>query len=264
MGPLLLPQPGVVLDHVRVASMLAQGRGRRLGAALRGRSPEADEHRTSAGPPRHVEALGLERGVSERARGCGQPLGIVGDAPGAHGLRRARVEAKGDLHDQAERAERAGEQLREVVAGDVLDHLAAGLGDRAVRQSHGDAHDQVARRAVAVAQRPRVAGGEDAADRGLRGARRIEREHLSGRGEALLGLAHRHAGLDNGGQVALVVLDDAVQARGAEHEVGRLRHMAPSRAGAAAADADAPARREQLRGLLRGGRGLGVRGRRGH
>ena len=43
-----------------------------------------------------------------------------------------------------EGAERADHQLAEVVAGDVLDHPAAGLGDHAVGAHHGDADQQVA------------------------------------------------------------------------------------------------------------------------
>ena len=62
------------------------------------------------------------------------------------------------LGDQAERAVGAGEQLAEVVAGDVLHDLAAGLGDGAVGPDHGDADEQVARRAVAEAQRACGAG----------------------------------------------------------------------------------------------------------
>ena len=45
--------------------------------------------------------------------------------------------------------------LREVVAGDVLHDLAAGAGDRAVREHERDAEDEVARRAEAVPQRAR-------------------------------------------------------------------------------------------------------------
>ena len=50
------------------------------------------------------------------------------------------------------------EELGEVIAGDVLDDLAAGVRDRTVRQRDGHAEDEVARRAVAMAQRARVGG----------------------------------------------------------------------------------------------------------
>ena len=47
------------------------------------------------------------------------------------------MQPHGDRGDQPERPERAREQLRQVIARDVLDHLAAGLGDGAVAQHHG-------------------------------------------------------------------------------------------------------------------------------
>ena len=60
--------------------------------------------------------------------------------------------------------------LAEVVAGDVLDHLAARLGHRAVGQHDRDADDEVAHAAVAVAQRAGVGGRHDPADRSRRSA----------------------------------------------------------------------------------------------
>ena len=54
----------------------------------------------------------------------------------------------------------------EIVAGDVLHDLAAGLRERRRRSvASCDADDQIARRAVAVAQRTAVVGREHAADR---------------------------------------------------------------------------------------------------
>ena len=82
-------------------------------------------------------------------------------------------------HDQPERPVGAGEQLGEVVARDVLDHLAAGLGERAVRERERDADDQVAHAAVAVAQRAGVAGRDHAAD-----GRRVARRPAAGRARA--------------------------------------------------------------------------------
>ena len=63
------------------------------------------------------------------------------------------MEAKRDLQDRAEGPERARVELPEVVAGDVLDHLAAGLRQGPVRERDRDPEDQVARGPVAVAQR---------------------------------------------------------------------------------------------------------------
>jgi hypothetical protein len=67
-----------------------------------------------------------------RGRGVGE---LDGHRPGHLGH---RVQPEVALRDHAERAERAGEKFGEVVAGDVLDDLAAGLGHRPVREDHGD------------------------------------------------------------------------------------------------------------------------------
>ena len=85
------------------------------------------------------------------------------------------------LQDQPERAEGSGEELRQVVPRDVLDHLAARLRHGAIGQGHAHAKHEVARRAVAVAQWTRIAGRDHPADR--RGAvvaeGRIESKHLA-------------------------------------------------------------------------------------
>ena len=76
-----------------------------------------------------------------------------------------------------------GVELAEVVAGDVLDDLAAGVGDRAVGQHDGDADEQVADGAVA---QPARAGGvrrQHAAERRAR-LGRVEGEPLPGAGRA--------------------------------------------------------------------------------
>ncbi len=70
--------------------------------------------------------------------------------------------------DDAQSAQGAREELGEVVAGDVLDDLAAGLGDRPVGQDDGDADDQVAHGPVAVAARPVGVRGDHTPDRGAR------------------------------------------------------------------------------------------------
>ena len=95
-----------------------------------------------------------------------------------------RMEPQRDARDQPEPAARAGEELPEVVAGDVLHHLAARARDHPVRQDDRDADHEVAHRAVAVAARAGEIAGEAGADR--RVARRVEREHLAvlGRGSA--------------------------------------------------------------------------------
>ena len=90
--------------------------------------------------------------------------------------------AERDPRDQPEPAARAGEELAEVVAGDVLHHLAARARDRAVGEHDGDADHEVAHRAEAMPQRPGEVARQAGSER--RVARRVEREHLPVPGRA--------------------------------------------------------------------------------
>ena len=56
---------------------------------------------------------------------------------------------------------------------------------------------------------------------------RVEREHLAGLGELRLRVGERHAGLEHGGEVALVVLDDLVRARAVEISIASGRRAVP-------------------------------------
>jgi hypothetical protein len=171
------------------------------------------------------------------------------------------MQPHGDLADEPERPERAAVELGEVVARDVLDDLAACARERPVRQRDGDPQREVARGAVAVAQRARVAGGDRATERGrvALAVRRVEREHLVAGGEALVELAQRHAGLHDRGEVADVVLDDRVERRRAQLHAALGARAAPglrARAGDPHADAVGGAGLQQRRRLLRGLRRL--------
>ena len=75
---------------------------------------------------------------------------------------------------------------------------------------------------VALAHGPAVARGHHAPDRRAvaRAGGRVEREHLACFGEDGLGAGERDAGLDDGGQVGHVVLDDRVEALGRQLGVG--------------------------------------------
>ena len=119
-------------------------------------------------------------------------------------------------------------------------------------QGDGHAEDQVPRRAVAVAQRPRVSGCDDPADRGVP-ERRVEREHLPGLREDRLRVREPNPRAEHRGEVARVVLDDLRQPGRQEHHV-RLGHgRAPVPLRAAPARPHRPAGREQLGGLRGGG-----------
>ena len=81
-----------------------------------------------------------------------------------------RLHFERQLRDDAERAERTGEQFAEVVAGDVFHHAAAAFERDAAAIDGVDADHVVANRAVAVASRAAPIRGHHAADRGF-GAR---------------------------------------------------------------------------------------------
>ncbi len=80
------------------------------------------------------------------------------------GLGWQRMQAKHGPGDDSQRAKRAGHELGQVIASDVLHHFASAGGNRAVGQNHGDADDEVANAAVAQTQRAAVIGRDDAAD----------------------------------------------------------------------------------------------------
>ena len=120
------------------------------------------------------------------------------------------MEAHCHTENQSERAERACEELAEVVAGHVLDHLPARFRDRAVGECHRDPDHEVARRPVAVAKRPGVSGRDDPPDRRSVPApeRWVECEHLARLGEHVLDVLEPCARLEDGRQVAGIVLAD--------------------------------------------------------
>jgi hypothetical protein len=166
------------------------------------------------------------------------------------------VQAHADRQDQPQRPERAREQLGKVIPGDVLDHLAARVSDRPVAEGDRGADDEITGGAVAVTQRARVTGGDDAPDgrRGLVTEGRIEGKHLAGGGEGLLRASQGDAGLEDRGQVAGVVLNNRVQTGGVQFDLGGRRGPAPGQLGPGPVEAD----REPARaGLSQRGRRLG-------
>jgi len=152
----------------------------RLG--LGGRTAGAREQCALPMGPRGVEALEFE-GRPRDSVSCGrEDAWVVGDADRGHGLLGARMEANYEFDDHPQRSQRADRELGQVVAGDVLDDPAAGARDAPVGQRELDSEQEVARRPVAVAQRPSVCAGEGAPD-SRPGARvgRVEGEHLPNR-----------------------------------------------------------------------------------
>ena len=101
--------------------------------------------------------------------------------------------------------------LVQVVADDVLDDLAAGLGQFTV--GRGKAHPQYQVAGAAV-QQPAGAARvrrQDAADGGLLGVGRIERQELTVRSQSALHRAEAHAGLHRHRQVGRFVFEYPIQ-----------------------------------------------------
>ena len=132
-------------------------------------------------------------------------------------------------HD-GERAPGARQQLAEVVAGDVLHHLAAGLETVAEARHRVRAEQMIARPARLDPARPGEAGGDHAAD-GAGSGRAEQRRGIDGlEGELLvLGVDQRHhvgqrrAGLHRDDQLVRLVGGDGVERRQVEHRIGRHR-----------------------------------------
>ena len=148
------------------------------GARHLGRRPIATRH-------------GRRRGVVEQAAQHQRRLGL-----------RRRQHLEGHVGEHGERAPRAGHHLRQIVAGDVLDHPPAGL-ERLAPAGHGvDAEHMVARRTRLDAPRPGKIGGKHAADRAAARlaaeqrpvVHRLEGEFLAVLGKQLLDLGERRAG----------------------------------------------------------------------
>ena len=181
---------------------------------IEGRGQEVRAHDSASGRPRFLEA--------GEARDH-QPIGVG-----------ARPELHGRLDDHSERPEGADEELGQVVAGDVLDHLAAALDERARRRDHGHADEEIAARSVEVTPRTGRIARENAAERRFVGMRWVEREPLAAPAELALERAQGHARLNGRGQIARLVLEKPVQPLQREHEAQALGRGADAHLGPAA------------------------------
>jgi hypothetical protein len=147
---------------------------------------------------------------------------------------RAGAELHGRLHDHPERAEGADEELGQVIARHVLDHLAPALDGGAARGDHGDADEQVTAGPVEMATRPRGVARQHAAQRGPVGLGGIQGEPLSPLAQLALERAHGDARLHRGREIAGLVLEETVHPLQHEDnpEPGRRRADAHLRAAA--------------------------------
>ena len=243
--------------------------------------------------PQHAATLGVERRrrhvVRRAERGAHHEQGVVGrrarhdERALGLGLRR---HTQRNRSEHRERAPRAREQLRHVVARHVLHDAAAGFETLAASRDGLAAEEVIARRAGRHAPRAREVRGEHAADRARpRDAeqraevRRLEREALRARRELPLDHRERRRGERGQHELLRLVCDDAVER--VEREDVRV-DLAPDAAERAPADRleRAPMRRDDLgdvgcvarpqrsrcdgarRGCARGAQNLGRSGKR--
>ena len=224
---LLHPLGGAALDHdhqVGQRRVLDLARDAEVEAHVGGGRAHGDHVDVLDDQRAHAAAhhLGHDRGDLVEGGEGGQDRGRVGQQ---------RVEAAGDLGDQAEGALRADHQLGEVVAGGGLHDLAAGAQDLARGQHQLQAQHLVA--GHAVLDRPHAAGvgGHVAAQ----GAAALAREHGVDEavgGEGLVELGQGDPRLDHGDVVVGVDLEDLGHGVEGHHQAALDRDGGPGEAGA--------------------------------
>jgi len=170
---------------------------------------------------------------------------------------RTSLDLEVHLGNDAEGAQRADVELHQVVARDILDHLAAGARHLSRRVRHGDADHPVPNRAVARPAESIRIRRHHAAHGGTLGTRRIQWEALALRGQRGLQIGESHPGLDPAGEVGGLVLQHASHAFGRERDLvtpwdrtqSHLRAAAPHDDGGRPEVAQAKARR-RIPGIL--------------
>ena len=144
---------------------------------------------------------------------------IVGTTSTASGVRkrtsrstwpRPRQQLQDDLREDAERALGADQQVHQVVAGDVLDALAAELDDLAGRRDDLQADDVAAGDAVLDRLAAARVLGDVAADEAGLEAHRVAGVEEAEVLDRVVDLVGDDARLDDRDQVGLVDLEDAV------------------------------------------------------
>ena len=163
------------------------------------------------------------------------PAEVVEDAAGGGDLLGDAVDAQRQLGDHRERALRAEQQPREVVAGRGLAGARAGVDHRAVGEHRAQAEHVLAHRAVAGRAGARGGGGRHAAERGVGAG--VDGEEQPVLPEPLLERQPVHARLHAAVEVLGVDLEHAVHAGEVEREPAvDGQHVALERAAGAPRD----------------------------
>ena len=124
--------------------------------------------------------------------------------------------------------------MRQVVADDVLDDLAAGLDDLARWEHRLEPQHVLLGRAVLERARPAGALGDVPADDGLPQRRRVRRIEEPDLLDGVLEIAGDDVGFDDGDEVGFVDLEDAVHPLERDHDAAPRRDRPAGVAGAAA------------------------------
>ncbi len=148
---------------------------------------------------------------------------------------RLRQDLQRHFGQHAERAEAAGHQPRNIVAGDVLHDLAAEIEHLASAVDQLDAQHEVTHRPRLLPARPGKPGGDAAANRRTGKTRRLEGQHLAFFGQRRLDLGERRAAFGGDVKLGRLVGNDAVVARHIKQFTGQ--HAAVEILAAGAADA---------------------------
>ncbi|MNS45396.1 hypothetical protein D3C72_778630 [compost metagenome] len=182
-------------QRLEAGHLPGRGGGRAVGAD--GEHPRGDIERRSPGvgavdqghEARGQPAVGQRRQQAFGRRGVREP--------GQQGRRRRWTggEAERGGGDDAEAAVAADEELRGVVAGDVLHHARAAVDEGAVGLDGLDPQDPIARGARREPQRPRDGGRQEAANGCAAGGLRLEQQRLSEGREKGFSRGQRRAGL---------------------------------------------------------------------
>jgi hypothetical protein len=188
---------------------------------------------------RVLQETDLESGVSELGILNGQDEalsfgGVLREAGKSTRRLRKRMKTEDGASDYAESSESPGDEFGEIVAGDIFYNFAAAGGESAVWERDGDADDEIAERAETQAECAGIVCGENAADGGGPGPERVDGETLVMDGESVLKSLNGAASFDGDGEIGPGMLDDFVEARGGENEVGAGGRIAPGEFGAAA------------------------------
>ena len=211
-----------MLDRGREAFETKRGRGLRRVEPVEMRSHVARQMR------RRRNVAGRRHRRRHRLVGA-----RVVEAENQHGRLGLRTRQHLDRHlgHGGERAERAGQQLAEIVAGDVLHHAAARLEGLGAARHRREAEEMIARGAGLDAPRPRKVRRERAAERArVRGPaedraviHRLEGELLALALDQRLDLGERRAGPGREHQLLRLVQRHAGEPGQIERQIGLAR-----------------------------------------